>query len=196
MVWCAKRPTLYALTIELKPAFAIKADGFKMFGEGMAPVLLKDQWGYVNTKGRMVIPPRFVDAEPFSEGLAAVQMGGRRQLSQNQFRDEAPWTYIDKRARPIMEPREMLFAGRFVGGVAPIIFKERNEVGLLRQYCGLMDTKGTVLGKVANGRIARFYKGIAIVENTNSVTSAVDSDCDRVKAYIDRKGTVLWESEN
>ena len=41
----------------------------------LAPVKL-GQWGYVNTSGKLEINPQFDWAGGFSEGLAAVQMGG------------------------------------------------------------------------------------------------------------------------
>ncbi len=34
------------------------------------------KWGYVDTSGKVVIEPKYVDAYPFSEGLAVVQIGG------------------------------------------------------------------------------------------------------------------------
>ena len=47
----------------------------RVFG-GLAMVKLKDRWGYVAYQDgglRMVIPPRFIHARDFSEGLAAVE---------------------------------------------------------------------------------------------------------------------------
>lgn len=32
------------------------------------------QWGYINIKGETIIPPTYYDAQPFSEGLAAVSL--------------------------------------------------------------------------------------------------------------------------
>ena len=42
------------------------------FSQGLAPVLVGNKWGYIDKKGRMVIPPKFACADDFSEGLAAV----------------------------------------------------------------------------------------------------------------------------
>ena len=35
------------------------------------------KWGYVNVSGKMVVNPQFDKAGPFSDGLAAVVVGGR-----------------------------------------------------------------------------------------------------------------------
>ena len=37
----------------------------------MAPVRIGARFGYIDTKGQTVIPPRFEFANPFSEGVAA-----------------------------------------------------------------------------------------------------------------------------
>lgn len=40
--------------------------------------ILKDgKWGFIDATGRVAIPPTFDLAEPFSDGLAAVRLGGR-----------------------------------------------------------------------------------------------------------------------
>lgn len=40
-------------------------------------VLQGGRWGYIDRRGNVVIPPRFGRAEPFSEGLAAVELDGK-----------------------------------------------------------------------------------------------------------------------
>ncbi|NDJ21645.1 WG repeat-containing protein [Nostoc sp. B(2019)] len=42
------------------------------FSQGLAPVQVGNKWGYIDKRGRMVIPPKFACADDFSEGLAAV----------------------------------------------------------------------------------------------------------------------------
>ncbi|MHC4506292.1 MAG: WG repeat-containing protein [Planctomycetota bacterium] len=50
------------------------------------------KWGFIDSKGRLVIPPRFEDVGSFSEDLAAVRLGGR-------------YGYIDETGRMVVEPR-------------------------------------------------------------------------------------------
>ncbi|GAB1540022.1 WG repeat-containing protein [Scytonema sp. NUACC21] len=42
------------------------------FSEGLASVMIKDKWGYINKKGEIVIHPQFTRVSKFSERLAAV----------------------------------------------------------------------------------------------------------------------------
>ena len=57
----------------------------------LTPVEQNGKWGYVNSKKEIVIPPKFDDALPFSEKLAAIKM-----------RDK--WGYIDGKGRVIIVP--------------------------------------------------------------------------------------------
>lgn len=45
--------------------------------EGLFPVRNNNQYGFVDNKGEWVYSPQFEDAKPFSEGLAAVKVGGK-----------------------------------------------------------------------------------------------------------------------
>ena len=61
--------------VELTPEF-IKAirqyDKISSFSEGLAAVKKDEKYGFINTKGKEVIPCKYSHAEPFLEGLAAV----------------------------------------------------------------------------------------------------------------------------
>jgi hypothetical protein len=48
------------------------------FTEGLAAVTL-DYWkyGYINSKGEMIIDAEFDDAQPFHDGMARVQLQGK-----------------------------------------------------------------------------------------------------------------------
>ncbi len=76
------------------------------FSEGLAAVATGDyddtdddsdnwsckNWGFINTKGEMVIAPIYDKAEPFSSGMAAVRVGKK-------------WGYIDKSGKMVIEPQ-------------------------------------------------------------------------------------------
>ena len=50
------------------------------------------QYGYINTAGKFIIKPAFIDARPFTEGLAAVQV-------------EEDWGYINKQGVFVIKPQ-------------------------------------------------------------------------------------------
>lgn len=50
------------------------------------------KWGYIDTKGHIVIPQQFESAYPFSEGLASVSIDGKR------------FGFIDKSGRWVIKP--------------------------------------------------------------------------------------------
>ena len=65
-----------------------------------------NKWGYIDKTGKMVIPPQFESAEPFSEGLAAIQNC-----------DEA--FFIDKTGRKVVAG-DFRYASSFAGGLARV----------------------------------------------------------------------------
>ncbi|MBZ0189603.1 MAG: WG repeat-containing protein, partial [Candidatus Obscuribacterales bacterium] len=62
------------------------------FSEGLAPVLIDSQWGYIDKEGSLKIGAEFKLAKPFSEGLAAVKVG-------------EDWGFIDKEGKIRIEPK-------------------------------------------------------------------------------------------
>lgn len=65
-----------AVEVDEEPLYALPRDG---------------KWGYVNRTGEWVIDPQWRQAEPFSEGRAAVETGGR-------------WGIIDRDGNYMLEP--------------------------------------------------------------------------------------------
>jgi hypothetical protein len=51
--------------------------GVSSFSEGLAPIIQNGKWGFINTKGEMVIPCIYDGAGNFSEGLASVEQNGK-----------------------------------------------------------------------------------------------------------------------
>ena len=57
------------------------------FSGGLAPVLVNGKWGFIDEDQRIVITPRFRDAEVFSEGLAMVRLQVDRETAKAGFID-------------------------------------------------------------------------------------------------------------
>lgn len=74
--------------------------------ECLARVRRGNQWGFIDTAGREVVPPQYEDAGDFHEGLAAVQLNGQ-------------WGFIDTTGRTVV-PFEYEDAGDFHAGLAAV----------------------------------------------------------------------------
>ena len=139
------------------------------FSEGLAMVTMEVfdgvKWGYIDRTGQVVIPARYDGARCFSEGLAWVNVGMRRQGG---LLLAGKWSLIDKTGRVVVE------FGLLVQDPAP--FSE----GLARVCCpwwGFVDKAGKVViggeGKFADA--GDFSERLA-----------------RVKVEDERRGTELW----
>lgn len=101
-------------------------------------------YGYIDTKGKIVIEPKFDRAYNFREGLAAVEIDGKQG-------------YIDKRGKIAIEPK-FSQASTFNEGMAQIEIKGK---------CGYIDSTGEIVipAKFDNCRKwnADFSEGLAPV---------------------------------
>lgn len=75
------------------------------------PVEIDRSWGYINAEGRVILEPFYDDAEPFSEGLAAVRFRGQ-------------WGYIDESGAFVIRPQYQ-GAEPFSEGKAVVKFDNR-----------------------------------------------------------------------
>ena len=62
-----------------KPLFPVAYEKADDFEEGFAEVKLNGKWGFINTKGEIVIKPQFYETHPFSGGLSRVANGPREK---------------------------------------------------------------------------------------------------------------------
>lgn len=91
----------------------------RAYTEGLAAVLVgkasdpAGAWGYIDKQGRMAILPAFQEAEPFQNGLAAVQQEGQ-------------WGYIDTRGEWVIKPRFSRATGFNAEGTALVEADERD----------------------------------------------------------------------
>jgi hypothetical protein len=89
----------------------------KAFSEGLAlAASVTGKWGFLDKTGWFVIPPRYRQAENFSEGLAAVNVGGTWGSGKW---DVGKWGFID-RAGSMVIPAHYDSAGSFSAGRAPV----------------------------------------------------------------------------
>lgn len=100
---------------EIRPPFP--AEHVSNFSGGLAAVRpgkmfggCSEKVGYLNTKGEWSIKPQFDEALDFSEGLAAVNRGGKCHMG-------GKWGYIDKDGTLVI-PFQYDYAGQFSNGQA------------------------------------------------------------------------------
>ena len=66
--------------VEITPSFieAVKQyNELNSFSEGLAPVKKNGKWGFINTKGDLVIPCEYDFAYSFSNGVALVELNNK-----------------------------------------------------------------------------------------------------------------------
>ncbi|MBE7942021.1 MULTISPECIES: WG repeat-containing protein [Ramlibacter] len=103
----------------------------KQFSEGLCPVEADGKWGAIDRHGQWVIPARYEELEPFSQGRAAF----RTTLEGNQR-----WGFVDTRGTEIISPTFSadLRPGPFNEGLARVAAEAKD--GPLAGYIGLDGT--------------------------------------------------------
>jgi hypothetical protein len=98
--------------------------------EGLFRVISNDLVGFANKSGKMVIHPSFVSASYFSEGLAAVNVGGK--VTRNGEYDVVEgglWGYINRIGQLVIAP-QFLTADEFLNGQARVTTKELKSISI------------------------------------------------------------------
>ncbi len=136
----------------------------------LIPVEKGGKYGYVDRSGAVAVEPRFDDVMPFSEGLAAVRVGGP---------DEGKWGYIDASGGFVIEPR---FAGAsfFSEGLAAVTvddFFDGNQGYINRQGAIVVEPRFEVAWP--------FVNGVAVVSFTTMSASIMEA------LHINAKGQLV-----
>lgn len=118
--------------------FVNKYDSIFGFHEGMAKVEKNGQYGFINKKGKVVVPVKYGYASDFHEGLAAVNGGG----------------FINKKGKLII-PIKYEAVGDFHEGLVAVKKDEK---------CGFINKTGKVVVPAKYGDVREFYEGLAAVE--------------------------------
>ena len=123
-----------------------KIDIVESFSDGLAAIKVDSLWGYIDTTGNWVIPPKFHSAFSFNDGLARVS-------------DGRYFTYIDKKGQEITL-YEFDFADNFSNGL-----------GLVRKGMkfGYIDTIGELVIPFDYIYAQPFSEGLAAVYHNGSI---------------------------
>lgn len=171
------------------------------FSEGLAVAMRKGEnvWGYINTRGDFVIPPRFATAPngyvyPFSDGFAMIEVGGL-------------YGYIDRTGAFAIEP-QFLDGDRFVDGIARVVL-EGPCVYFPEGPCGSVNpvfpgVKSGHLSRSANYPACKFgyidKSGRAITSRRFDYARDFSEDLAPVRignawGFIDRTGAIVIEAK-
>ena len=129
--------------------------------------LRKSKWGYLNTKGEVVIPPKYFKAEDFSEGLAAVLT-------------EKGWGYIDTTSKLVID-REFAWADNFSESLAAVYIGNNPAVG---ERNAIINKKGEVVIGCDLFNPNPFKKGISKYWTGYHFSGDIE--------YIRNDGKVIW----
>lgn len=114
------------------------------FADGVVPIRVKSKWGYMDTKRRITIPPKFDDAHPFSQGRAVVMVGQR-------------YGYINRAGNYIAEP-QFSWGFDFYRGVASV--RSGGRWGLInRDGQWVVQPRFKRLDLLAGGLFAETFSG-------------------------------------
>jgi hypothetical protein len=115
--------------------------GVKGYNYGMVAVKVGDRWGFLNTEGKLVIPPKYEDVSEWYEGNAAA-MTGEKWFVLNADGSETPVS-----ASGVKDVKH------FSEGLAPFY--------TLDKKAGFVDTKGQVAIQPKFQSVGYFYGGLA-----------------------------------
>lgn len=162
----------------------------------LMPKQIKDKWGYVNNKGKIVIPPQFDTALPFNDGFAQVGMLDK-ESSNNKNARGYKWGFIDERGRIIVELQYAALRD-FSEGLAAIAVPSKEKEGLSYRDTvihnlrwGYVDRSGRIVIAIKFLSAGDFSENLAAVD----VGEASKSMCARPSkfGYIDKTGAFVIE---
>jgi hypothetical protein len=172
----------------------------------LIPFEQNEKWGFINTKGDVMINPRFDEVRPFSEGLALVRDvdlkygfidATGKVVIELQYRCAfgfseglAPvakdcgglWEYIDHKGNIII-PAKFQWAGNFSDGLAEVLVAPDPNAPNIDKS-GYIDKTGKIVIEAKFGWAEQFSDGLALVADDKPNSYAVSNP----KAFIDKKG--------
>jgi hypothetical protein len=144
-------------------------DPIGYFSEGLALFCVKQKYGFFNRRGQVVVPPKYDDVQPFSNGRAAVNVGATVvHTVAGQDQEGGKWGYIDTTGRLVI-PIRFDVAFDFSDGVANVWEGKKG---------GFIDKKGALVLKQEKRPwdATRFSEGLAVASISQR------------EGFIDKKG--------
>lgn len=178
----------------------------------LIPFEADGKWGYIDSKGKVIIQPRFDEAQKFSEGLALVDIGlnsgfideSGRFAIEPKFRCgfgfaeglapvaedcESLWGYIDKTGKYVIQPR-FEWAGKYSEGMAKVLLAPKPDApGILKT--GYINKAGVLVIPAKYGWAESFSSGFALIAaDSPSSSEKFGNEYFNERAFIDKTGTL------
>lgn len=130
------------LNLNTDSLYAIPKETYRnvgFFHEGFAPILKESLYGFINTKNEIVIEPRFVGVQYFSEGLAGATIDG------------ILWGFINTKGEFVIKP-QFYYVHAFENGICGVLLNKSPfgdidyfMVGNDYYLDGIINKKGEIL---------------------------------------------------
>jgi hypothetical protein len=171
---------------------------------------VNSKWGFIDKTGEVVVAPKYSWVADFSEGLAAVKVGGTHFLG-------GKYGFIDRTGRTVIEP-QFQGAKSFSEGLAAVqaggkwgCINRKGEFRIQPQFesvwtfheglasykvgkkHGFIDRDGEVIIEAKYDYVGIFREGLAAV--TVSQESADEESRKALRGYIDRTGRMVIEPQ-
>ncbi len=150
------------------------------FSEGLVPVSINGQWGFMDKTGKLAIEPKFEDAENFSEGLAPVKVRSADTVwcpadaEGNRSGSTMMYGYVDKTGKLVI-PAVFNSAAPFSEGIASV---RKCDQAYFIERTG----KTVVAGNFTYA--SSFSEGLARFE--------ILTKDGLLSGYVDKNGKVVW----
>lgn len=115
--------------------------------EGMSVVGIGNKYGFIDSKGRLVVPVIYDGAERFADGKAGVQVGKK-------------WGFVDKTGRLVIRP-QFDYVGSFFEGTGTVCRFKNGNPALPIDKCTLINEQGKPVIPYVYEDIGSFMCGLA-----------------------------------
>src|SRR3990172_8401681 len=99
-------------------------DAVMPFFEGRAIAMIADRWGFIDNTGKVAVETKWDGAFPFSDGLAAVNKGGKFKQIPTPHIEGGKWGFVDPSGKVAIEPA-FDFVRKFTEGMCPVMEKRK-----------------------------------------------------------------------
>lgn len=172
----------------LEPTYHYLGD----FSEGLASIKINEKWGFINHRGKMVVPAKYTSAGSFSEGLASVKLGKKSGFINKkgniaiQFKSVDYGSFSNGRAvffkastNPQASPYETTYG--YINKQGQIAIPDRYHINPNTSYTfaegmcmvpdskgQFMDVHGKILPNTTYSMVQNFSGGLAAVQDSQT----------------------------